>query len=345
MRSKRGQNQPNRSRGRAPIRRPAAPAVKAKKQPRWNQWENPRKALSMDHECATHYYKASANPFDIAYAGACVPMLPCLDSVKRYAFARGTGMVQSNGFGGICATPCVVGDATCINVTSGTGSQNSLSSTSVFSYSHNSGILTSSFTSGEVQARIVACGIRIRFRGKPLEANGTVYALEEPSHLDTASKTFQEVGSLGRVKNQRFGKDWIAVTWQPVLPQEYEYSDDGYAKPRGSVVNPLCILISADSPNGTLPFDWEYFVHYEGVGAGIQGKTQSHLAPVEAPRVIAALSGMSSDFFSAVSNGHIDLERTAKLAIRAGSAFGSMLAVKPPRLPSLTSSLLQLAAG
>jgi hypothetical protein len=217
-----------------------------------------------------------------------------------------------------------------------------MSATTVDSYTQNSGIPMSAFTSGDVQGRIVACGIRIRFRGKPLESNGTVYALEEPSHLDTASKTFQQVGSLGRVKNQKFGKDWIAVTWQPVLPQEYEYSDDGYAKPRGSVVNPLCILISADSPQGTLPFDWEYYVHYEAIGSGIQGKTPSHVAPVEAPRVVAALSSMSSDFFSAVSNGHVDLGKTARLAIQAGSAFGSMLAVKPPKLPSLASSLLQL---
>jgi len=296
----------------------------------------------MDHECAVHYYKALADPFDIANGGACVPMLPCLDSVKRYAFARGTGMVQANGFGGICATPCVVGDSDCINVTNGTGNHQMMSTTAVDSYTQNSGIPMSAFTSGDVQARIVSCGIRIRFRGKPLEANGSVYALEEPSHLDTAPMTYHKVGALGKVKNQKFREDWIAVTWKPVLPDEYEYSEDGYAKPRGSVVNPLCILISADSPQGTLPFDWEYFVHYEAIGAGIQGKTRSHISPVEAPRVIAALSSMSSDFFSAVSNGRIDLGKTARLAIQAGSSFGSMLAIKPPTLPSLASSLLQL---
>lgn len=298
----------------------------------------------MDHECAKHYFKASADPFDISNGGACVPMLPCLDSVKRYAFARGTGRVQTNGFGGICATPCVAGDSTCMNVTDGTGTGFNMSGTSVSSYTQNSGLATSSFTNGLIQSRIVACGIRIRFRGMPLQANGTVYALEDPSHLDTAPMTFQMLGDLGRVKNQKFGKDWIAVTWQPVLPQEYEYSNDGYAKPRGSVVNPLAILISADSPQGTMPFDWEYFVHYEAIGAGIQGKTRSHLAPVEAPRAIAALSSMSSDFFSAVSNGHVDLGKAANLAIEVGSSFGSLLALKPPPLPSLASSLLQLAS-
>jgi hypothetical protein len=293
----------------------------------------------MDHECAKHYFKALANPFDISNGGACVPMLPCLDSVKRYAFSRGTGKVQANGFGGISATPCVAGDALCIKVTDGSGTGQKIGSTSTTDSTQNSGLSGSSFANGLVQARIVSCGIRIRFRGKPLEANGTVYAFEEPAHLDTQSMTFQQLGDFGRVKNQKFGKDWIAITWQPVLPREYEYSSDGTFDTN---VLPLAILISADSPNGTMPFDWEYFVHYEAIGSGIQGKTRSHVSPVEAPRALAALSTLSSEFFSAVSNGRVDLGRAAQLAIEAGTNFGSMLALRPPPLPTLASSLLQL---
>jgi hypothetical protein len=275
----------------------------------------------MDYQCAKHYACALADPFTTP-AGACVPQLPCLDSAKRVIFARGAGMIQSNGCGGISANTCLVGDQDCVTYTDGTGtSGDTMTGMTTVAKKNNSTLTSTQFSTNGIQARVVACGIRVKCVGPPLQMNGTVYPLEESSHLGTGSFDAPSIGGYAKVEPQDFNNEWVTALWQPVLPEEYQYSTDPFASPRSETHNPLVILIEAKSTSGDLlPFMWEYFLHYEAIGYAVQGKSRSHLATVEGGKVIAGLSSAPQSVFNAVSNGKLSAGGLADRVINTGSA-------------------------
>lgn len=275
----------------------------------------------MDYQCAKHYATALANPFTTP-AGACVPQLPCLDSAKRVIFARGAGFIQSNGFGGISANTCLVGDQDCVTVTDGNGTTGTtMTNATTVGYKNNSTLTSTQFSTNGVQARVVACGIRVKCVGPPLEMNGTVYPVEESSHLGTGDFDAPGVGGYAKCEPCDFNNQWVTALWQPVLPEEYQYSTDPFASPRSETHNPLIILIEAKSKAGDLlPFMWEFFLHYEAIGYAVQGKSRSHLATVEGAKVIAGLSQAPQSVFNAVSNEKLSSGGLADRVISTGSA-------------------------
>jgi len=276
--------------------------------------------------CAQHYAETVMDPFDTP-EGACLPVLPCLDSAKRKIFARGTGLIQANGFGGIMATTSLTHDSPCVLYTNGMGTGNTLAgtdpTTAVQRYS-NSELSNSDFTSLRVQGRVVGCGLRVRYTGKQIDMNGTIYAFEEPSHLDCGNLTVQDLEGFDKVKPQNFNREWTVVTWQPVLPSESAYSTDPYAKPYANYTNPIVILIQVQGlgqGEGLLPFQWEWYLHYEAIGSGARGKSHTHMAPMAGPNVIAALQKAPTSMFDDVSNKKVSKRKISSAMVDLGSSF------------------------
>ena len=285
----------------------------------------PRYLRPEGRRCAKHYAETVMDPFSTE-AGACVPQLPCLESTKRRVFARGVGRVESEGFGGIVAATCLTSDDVCAHVTNGTnfpGIKKMANANCTNAYT-NSELTSSDFASHKVQGRVVACGIRIRFTGRKYDMNGTCYALEEPAHLDTQNLTVEDLRQFDRVKTTPFNKDWTVVTWQPVLPKETSYAPDPYCAPyTGEAHSPLLILIECQGmPAGTsLPFEWEYVIHYEAIGSGARGKTPSHISPHEGAMATAALQQAPTTLFDDISNRKISAKVVADKMLDHGPSW------------------------
>lgn len=276
---------------------------------------------SAEHRCAKHYTQTVLNPFD-TLAGACVPVLPCLDSSKRKVFARGTGMTQANGFGGIMASTTCVSDLPAVWYTTGAGSSNSMdgAGAATLSANNNSELQKLDFTDGNVQARIVGCGLRVRCISRPIDMNGRVFALEEPQHLNVNLFTIENVSAYDKVHSKSFDQEWTVVSWQPVLPGEQAYHQNPFASPTPTQYQPLCILIQGQ---GELPlsFEWEWVLHYEAIGSGARGKSESHIAPIAGPMAIAALQKTPTGAFDEVSNNRLSSGKVADQMISQGSSF------------------------
>lgn len=276
--------------------------------------------------CAKHYAETVMNPFDTP-SGACVPMLPCLDSAKRKIFARGTGQTSSsNGFGGVNCSTSLCHDLITVKYTLGNAGTCISDSNTSDAY-NNSELAYQDFQGQSVQARVVGCGLRVRFTGKQVDMNGTVYALEEPSHLTTDNLTVPDLLKFDKVKTKPFNRNWVVASWQPVLPAETAYSMNGYASPfiplggeGGGATAPLVILIQCQSGE-SLPFEWEWFCHYEAIGTAARGKSASHLAPTTGPMVTAALQRAPSVLFDDVSNRKVNMNTISNKMIEHGSSW------------------------
>jgi hypothetical protein len=158
--------------------------------------------------------------------------------------------------------------------------------------------------------------------------NGTVYALEEPAHLDCNGFTVERLRMFDRVKTAPFNKEWTVVTWQPILPQETTYASDPYSAPyTGEAHSPLLILIECQGmPAGTtLPFEWEYVLHYEAIGSGARGKTKSHIAPREGAMATAALQQAPTTLFDDISNKKISSDVVADKMLEYGPSWTHVL--------------------
>lgn len=276
-----------------------------------------------ERQCAKHYANTVMNPFDTP-SGACVPVLPCLDSAKRKIFSRGIGQVNSNGFGGVNCTTALCSDISTVQYTDGTGGGTTMGSANTATALNNSELLATAFSDNTVQARVVGCGLRVRYVGKQIDMNGSVYALEEPSHLSTDALTVVQARGFDKVKSKPFNREWVVASWQPVLPAETAYSMNPYASPYAPASHtPLVILIQCQGmPSGTtLPFEWEWFLHYEAIGSGARGKSSSHMAPIAGPMVMAALQKAPSSMYDDVSNGRIHSDTITERIFERGTSF------------------------
>jgi hypothetical protein len=184
----------------------------------------------------------------------------------------------------------------------------------------NSELVNTDLTGGNVQARIVGCGIRLRYIGKQIDMSGRTFALEEPNHLNTINYTVANCQALDRCKSKNLSREWTVACWQPVRPGEQSYQMNANAATDPVHYQPLCVLIQAQAGQ-SLPFEWEWFCHYEAIGYGARGKSRSHVAPIAGPKAIAALQQTPSDVFDDVSNKRLSSGRLADNMISQGSSF------------------------
>lgn len=224
-------------------------------------------------ECAQLYLEALLNPWETR-VGACVPTFPALPSAKTKVFVRGNGATGTNGYGFVtlydAALPC--NNALAVNVTNGayTGSTLAFAGTGVDAFSSNAPYATGDITADDVNYRVVAQGIRIRYNATELEMGGSVYAVESPSHTSVDGMSANDILQLNRTEQAQFNRDWVGVVWSPVKEEETRYRT-AYASGGGS----MGILIRAAS-SSSVTFEFEVFAHVEYVGAKVRQQTPSH---------------------------------------------------------------------
>jgi len=244
-------------------------------------------------ECAVHYGSALLDPFNTT-EGVCVPKFPAVESAKRVIFAKGVGQcIDYNG--GIIAVPKADND-------SGAGIKFSQpgwtpSAVGALPKSTDAGVgsasLASDYTeasfatsSGDVQCRCVAYGIRVKYTGTELNRGGSVYTLEEPDHADLSGVVVTDLRKYKATSTNKFGDDWVTVLYQPRFPADFGYHGDAF----GQSVNNRFLAISIQAAFPTATFEWEVFAHYEFIGRPVTGKTQTHTEPYMTEKILSAIS-------------------------------------------------------
>jgi len=266
-----------------------------------------QRVVDPSEQCARDYAKVLINPFDAP--PACLPWPPALRSRKIKSWAKGSFYAQDGalggtaGFGFIAVKPTMAGDNGFVlhsNTSSTTTNINTGLGTTVVT--NNSSHNNADFTTDAVSGRIVSVGLKIRWAGTTLNMNGSAVGLEHPSHQSLLGNTTHDLRAWDRAKLVPITRDWTAITWQPVRPGDYSFTE-GTAQPSGSDHYNLVIGITTGTQPGELgPFEYEAIINYELVGNDVQGTTLSYTAVDSTSKIITAVSQVPNELVDRVAN-------------------------------------------
>lgn len=284
---------------RAPGANRAAQKAVYKRAPRVNA----RQELAIPvPECTLDYLKALSNPFDTP-AGVCLPadVFP-LPSQKVKVFSRGTFSVGTTGYGFIALGPTSVSNTAGISFSTSTSVMTSSTLLSAVTAVGTATFSKLPYTFADVetnnlaQARIVACGIRIRYNGTENNRNGTTVAFEEQDHtsiLGYSYLTLLQENTAFEMRPQGDGRWDNAVCWSgPCQPRELEFVNDDYPFGPTGANYPIMGILVAGTAGDTYSF--EVVEHLEFIGAKVPGKTKSHADPITYSKAIAAAKDVAA---------------------------------------------------
>lgn len=229
--------------------------------------------------CAADYARALANPFDGPLA--CIPDFPALFSSRQRMWAKGSFSTGTAGFGFVTLSPSLasVSDATCgIFTTSAytAAAVTNTATTGATAYSTNSQYLTADIGAGTqvAQYRVVAAGLRVRYRGTELNRGGTRYAFADPTHTSVNLLTVTTLLAEPEALEMNMDRQWVNVLYRPVFNTETQYSSD-------TTIIPQCMLVAVQAADAatSLSFEWQSYVVVEYQGRNIKGMIPSHSDP------------------------------------------------------------------
>jgi hypothetical protein len=204
-------------------------------------------------------------------------------------------MVANDGTGATAgiwrSTTSSFADSTVVFSGAGVGTANS-----------NSPYATLDFGSS-LQFRCVAAGLRLSYNGTELDRGGLIVGLREPDNLSTQGFDEGDMLQYTSVRAERVPDGrWYEVTFAPSDSRAADYTDT----PSSHLYEPHCMAIMVNGTNGSQPFHFEGWVHYEIVGSAARGKTKSHVDPVGASIVSSAVNneygGTTASLYNRVMN-------------------------------------------
>jgi hypothetical protein len=240
-------------------------------------------------KCATDYLKALTDPFGFTRVGMegmpCIPDLLDAPSTKYRSVARGSLVVPATNSGFLLlnthtapannAYSILNSNALYILVdqfpTTGveTGVTRSFFNQSPYS-SAEIGV-----GAGNVQYRVVALGIRVRYIGTVLNRGGRIIPFRHPNNQPFTGYTLGDVMGYTNVHPSTVDDKWHAVNYMPVRATDYEYKSVAISGvPATAGASAVGILIN---PNGStaVTYEWEAVMYTEWIGE-IPLTTPSH---------------------------------------------------------------------
>jgi hypothetical protein len=232
--------------------------------------------------CSVDYGNALADPFDTP-GGVCLPFgdFP-FRSQKVKAFIRSRFALGTSGFGYAAVLPTIVNDVSTVVVT---GATSVGTNATIFSaYTNLTGLLNAqlpytaaNITNNQVQGRIVACGLRIKYVGSLADRNGTVVGFEDPDHRNAQTGyNFDTLSTNPCSMMERIGgDDWdMTVCYSgPSDPAHIEFLNST------TPLNNSIFMIAAVSGAAGDVYETEYYSHIEYIGGIVVAKTASHSDP------------------------------------------------------------------
>lgn len=280
-----------------------------------------------DQSCALHYGAALFDPFNTD-AGACVPKFPAINSAKRKVFARGTGLCVGNNGGVVCGTGAANNGAAVLYTTAGWVASGPTSlpgggDAGIQTASPNCSFDVAAFgaSATAVQCRTVACGIRVRYIGTPLEAGGLAYELEQPDHTSIEGYSVAQMNAFADSSRTLLNGQWIECLYQPRFPADFGYFPDPNGQSAGTV---RFLGIQLTPATAGAAFEWEYFAHYEFIGSSVQGKSPSHVSPLT-DRILSAVAQAPPGIRQRMANDPESGRKLSTLAVKQGASMWSQL--------------------
>lgn len=255
-------------------------------------------------QCARDYLKALSNPFDAP--PVCVPWLPALTSQKMKSWTRGVLATQvggaNAGIGYILVAPFLGNDSNWLSHTNFNSTNGVVSSigTNITRANHNGPYTDAQYTSNTVMGRIVSIGARIRYIGKEIDRNGYIISLEHPNHQTLETYSPAQIRGFRESHTSPVTRGWHTVTWQPVVPIEFSYTDGDDAPSLVAHYN-LLLMVLADVGT-SISFEYEAVVNYELIGTVITNGTPSHADILGTSKAIEYVSHQSPGYFDEVAN-------------------------------------------
>jgi hypothetical protein len=231
-------------------------------------------------ECALHYAQAVNNPFEAferGVASVCVPDQSLVPSLKLVCRSRGYFGTGAAGLGFVAVTVGPMGnDSTTVH---STPAGNTALSTSVLTDAawgsggvggaDDSSIGTIPWNQVGLghatrQMRVVSFGLRARYIGTELNRGGQLFAYRNPSNSTIADQTFDGLLTTNEVKVYPNDREWVTITWTPVVPNDFTYSE---------LVNANWQMMIGVNTDQNMGFEYEVIIYLEAVGTLIAGQT------------------------------------------------------------------------
>jgi hypothetical protein len=274
--------------------------------------------------CAAKYASALLDPQHTP-TGACVPFGFPQPSQKAKGYCSTRMVCGTQGVGFVLCRGPTSSDTIALTCTSaastgGLGSLMNLFGGLIDSSASNLPYTNASLGANPgVSGRLISQIVKVRFAGKEVDRNGTVYCYEQPEHMALAAWTPNQVMAAPQRTSERPRMDggWHTLLYSgPIQPSEVDY---GVNSPNffGSTNQPLVVVV-----NG-LPgdiYDVELYNQVEYIGSvsqtgpaesdvvgysdvistvknSLQGSSLTQtLAPAIFKKVAGALSGYAKDF-------------------------------------------------
>jgi hypothetical protein len=294
--------------------------------------------ISVIPHCSAEYGNALCNPFDTP-GGPCIPYgnFP-YRSQKVKVFCRSRFALGTTGQGYASCVPVSTNDTGCVAITA----SNSVgTAATLFSAYTNLSTLfvtqipytAAQVTASQVQARVVAAGLRVKYVGALASRNGTVVGYEDPDHRNAQTLySFDTLASNPYSMMDRIGSDhWdMTVCYSgPSDPAHVEFLNS--ATPLN---NTQFMMIAISGAAGDV-YEVEYYSHLEYIGLLATAKTDSHVDP-NYGQLQQAAKAVSSDkplspaslptFWDKVKAG---IAEVTPMAVQVGSAIYNALKSNP----------------
>ncbi len=283
---------------------------KQKKQPSRN---TQAKLVVHVSKCAQDYARCLMNPFDGPLA--CIPDYPALHSRRVRVFSRGvvgtsgtTGIgfitlsplrgLYSDGPMGVFTTSAYAG--TTIDVNSATAG--------VDQYFSNADYTSAQYGSAadQVQGRVVAAGLRIKYRGTELNRGGTIYALTEPTHDNLNGSTISALAGQADCKKFAVNGQWTNLYYKPFSAGENQFGTTSSTSTNDTAAftNYMVFMIQAPTPTTACEFEFEAYEVAEYTGRNVRGTQPSHFDPTGFAAVHAVAASSNSRLPSQGNSDH-----------------------------------------
>jgi hypothetical protein len=275
-----------------PRRRAPAKKTNVPNQPKQTPPSNralPRLVVS---RCASDYLAALTDPF--AGPLACVPSDIINNNRISRSFIKGTFACGAN-VGFICLDPTHASFNDVPAVISSKSSYagaimdlNNVADTNLDLSNSDYAETAIGPTSPGLSYRVVAAGLRIRYRGTELDRGGTIHALVDPCHDPLLNRTVSNMDAEMQSKQLPVTKQWTTILYRPAHQGELLLSS---TPPIAASKNPaitaasgffwyMGAIITPPTNTSFSSFEYEAFVVTEYQGRNVRGQVTTHTDPI-----------------------------------------------------------------
>lgn len=223
--------------------------------------------------------QALLDPFNFRTSGneVCIPDLKMAPSYKFSTTTRGVLQLGTQGIGGIIINPNVYSnndDFLCYTNSLFTGT--TLPSavtypTGVVGVSDAqfpwAGVPGGSNTLNPSQIRLVACGLRVRYKGTQLSMGGSMVPVSFPSFNNLGGASLPQLLLDTRVKTEPTNRSWQGCFFRPNQSIDYDYTTFNHNSTPGAYLDlGSCMAVYVDGVAAN-PYEFEVVRFFEAVPA------------------------------------------------------------------------------